>query len=144
MQGAVAYVPQQAWIQNATLRDNILFGKRFHQTKYNTIIEACAMEPDLKILPGGDRIEIGEKVVQIPIDFRHFPYNRTISSEAKIAIEHNDLFKISAMWFQIIDHLQLVIVLKNIMLSYFFEKRNLFRTHDFFVISFLLARLESA
>ena len=68
-QGAVAYVPQQAWIQNATLRDNILFGKRFHQTKYNTIVEACAMEPDLKILPGGDRIEIGEKVEQIPVEF---------------------------------------------------------------------------
>ena len=69
LQGAVAYVPQQAWIQNATLRDNILFGKRFHQTKYNTIVEACAMEPDLKILPGGDRIEIGEKVEQILVEF---------------------------------------------------------------------------
>ena len=62
MQGSVAYVPQQAWIQNATLRDNILFGKGFRYTKYDRILEACALKPDLQILPGGDKIEIGEKV----------------------------------------------------------------------------------
>ena len=43
-------------------RDNILFGKKYPQSKYNTIIESCAMEPDLNMLPGGDNIEIGEKV----------------------------------------------------------------------------------
>lgn len=58
----MAYVPQQAWIQNASLRDNVLFGKPHVHSKYTTIIEACALEPDLKILPGGDAIEIGEKV----------------------------------------------------------------------------------
>ena len=61
-QGKIAYVPQQAWMQNATLRDNILFGKRFSKNKYETIIEACALKPDLEILPGGDQTEIGEKV----------------------------------------------------------------------------------
>ena len=62
LQGAIAYVPQQAWIQNATLRNNILFGKNYRHSKYDRIIEACALKPDLQILPGGDRIEIGEKV----------------------------------------------------------------------------------
>ena len=62
LQGSIAYVPQQAWIQNTTLRNNILFGKNYRHSKYDKIIEACALKPDLKILPGGDRIEIGEKV----------------------------------------------------------------------------------
>lgn len=61
-QGSVAYVPQQAWIQNATLRDNILFGRPYEKEKYNRVLDACALTPDLAVLPGGDQTEIGEKV----------------------------------------------------------------------------------
>lgn len=61
----MAYVPQQAWIQNATLRDNILFGKPYVEQKYRCVLEACALTPDLEVLPGGDQTEIGEKVPKI-------------------------------------------------------------------------------
>ena len=64
-QGSVAYVPQQAWIQNATVEGNILFGKTFNAKKYKRVLEACALETDLKILPAGDLTEIGEKVLVI-------------------------------------------------------------------------------
>jgi ATP-binding cassette, subfamily C (CFTR/MRP), member 1 len=60
--GSVAYVPQQAWIQNTTLRKNILFGKPYEEQFYNRIIASCALESDLSILPAGDATEIGEKV----------------------------------------------------------------------------------
>lgn len=53
---------QQAWIQNATLKENILFGAKETNKVYNNILEACALKPDLEILPGGDLTEIGEKV----------------------------------------------------------------------------------
>jgi ABC-type bacteriocin/lantibiotic exporter with double-glycine peptidase domain len=59
--GSVAYVPQQAWIQNATLRDNILFGQPFDPVKYEAVISACALASDLAQLPAGDMTEIGEK-----------------------------------------------------------------------------------
>jgi ABC-type multidrug transport system fused ATPase/permease subunit len=36
--GRVAYVPQQAWIQNNTLRDNITFGKRFNTELYHKVL----------------------------------------------------------------------------------------------------------
>ena len=58
----MAYVPQQAWIQNATVRDNILFGKPQNMMLYECVIESCALKPDLEILSGGDLTEIGEKV----------------------------------------------------------------------------------
>jgi len=58
----VAYVAQQAWIQNATVRANILFGKPFDEERYSRILDACALRPDLQILPAGDATEIGEKV----------------------------------------------------------------------------------
>ena len=61
-QGSLAYIPQQAWIQHATLKDNILFGKPFSPDKYQRCIQTCALEPDFKILPAGDKTEIGEKV----------------------------------------------------------------------------------
>ncbi|KAJ7390655.1 Multidrug resistance-associated protein 1 [Desmophyllum pertusum] len=60
--GSVAYVPQQAWMQNATLRDNITFGKPFNSRVYQKVIDACALKTDLEILPGGDMTEIGERV----------------------------------------------------------------------------------
>ena len=58
----MAYVPQQAWIQNATLRNNILFGRDFDQQLYDRVLDACALRPDLDILAAGDMTEIGEKV----------------------------------------------------------------------------------
>lgn len=63
--GKVAYVPQQAWIQNATLQDNILFGLSMDRKRYDQVIEACALKPDLEILPGGDQTEIGEKGINL-------------------------------------------------------------------------------
>lgn len=62
IKGRIAYVPQQAWIQNATLKNNILFGKPFDHNLYDKVVKASALEPDLSILPGGDETEIGEKV----------------------------------------------------------------------------------
>uniref|UniRef100_A0A8C3P3N9 Uncharacterized protein n=1 Tax=Chrysemys picta bellii TaxID=8478 RepID=A0A8C3P3N9_CHRPI len=67
IQGSVAYVPQQAWIQNATLKDNILFGSELDEARYQRVVEACALLPDLKLLPGGDLTEIGEKVLALGI-----------------------------------------------------------------------------
>ncbi|CAM2117942.1 unnamed protein product [Caretta caretta] len=65
IQGSVAYVPQQAWIQNATLKDNILFGSELDEARYQRVVEACALLPDLKLLPGGDLTEIGEKGINL-------------------------------------------------------------------------------
>uniref|UniRef100_A0A8C4HWB7 ABC-type glutathione-S-conjugate transporter n=1 Tax=Dicentrarchus labrax TaxID=13489 RepID=A0A8C4HWB7_DICLA len=61
VKGSVAYVPQQAWIQNATVQDNIIFGREKMKTWYHRVLEACALLPDLDILPAGDATEIGEK-----------------------------------------------------------------------------------
>lgn len=63
--GSIAYVAQQAWIQNATLKDNILFGKPFDKRNYERIIEACALKPDFEMLPAGDQTEIGEKGINL-------------------------------------------------------------------------------
>uniref|UniRef100_A0A8C3D2D7 Multidrug resistance-associated protein 1 n=1 Tax=Cairina moschata TaxID=8855 RepID=A0A8C3D2D7_CAIMO len=65
VKGSVAYVPQQAWVQNATLKENIIFGREMNESRYKRVIEACALLPDIEILPTGDRTEIGEKGVNL-------------------------------------------------------------------------------
>ncbi|KAJ3095768.1 hypothetical protein HDU97_006554 [Phlyctochytrium planicorne] len=63
--GSVGYVPQQAWIMNATLRDNILFGLPFDQERYDRAIDVCALRKDLDVLAGGDMAEIGERGINL-------------------------------------------------------------------------------
>ncbi|KAF0689252.1 hypothetical protein As57867_019216, partial [Aphanomyces stellatus] len=63
--GRVAYYSQQAWIQNMTIRENILFGKPYDRIKYNRVIEACALTKDLALFAAGDRAEIGQKGVNL-------------------------------------------------------------------------------
>lgn len=58
---------QQAWIQNTTLKENIIFGRQLDDARYDEVLETCALKPDLEILPGGDMTEIGEKVSEIVI-----------------------------------------------------------------------------
>ncbi|XP_054885537.1 canalicular multispecific organic anion transporter 1 [Poeciliopsis prolifica] len=65
IQGSLAFVPQQAWIQNATLRDNILFGSPYEEQRFEDVLEACALGPDLKLLSAGDLTEIGEKGINL-------------------------------------------------------------------------------
>ncbi|OCT54510.1 Oligomycin resistance ATP-dependent permease [Cladophialophora carrionii] len=60
-----AFCPQYAWIQNATLKENIIFGKPFKSKWYKEVINACALEPDLQILPAGDQTEIGERGITL-------------------------------------------------------------------------------
>ena len=64
-QGSVAYVAQTAWIQNASVRDNILFGSPYNKERYEQVVEACALQQDLQILVAGDQTEIGEKGINL-------------------------------------------------------------------------------
>ncbi|KAG7263587.1 hypothetical protein CRUP_035570 [Coryphaenoides rupestris] len=65
LQGSVAYVPQLAWIQNATLRDNILFGSPHDSHRFQEVLDACALGPDLEQLAAGELTEIGEKGINL-------------------------------------------------------------------------------
>lgn len=63
--GTIAYVPQQAWIQNATVKSNIIFGSELDSTLYDATINACELSTDLSVLAHGDSTEIGEKGINL-------------------------------------------------------------------------------
>ncbi|KAJ7290142.1 P-loop containing nucleoside triphosphate hydrolase protein [Mycena rebaudengoi] len=56
----VAYAAQQSWVQNATIKDNIVFGAPFDLERYNKVIHQCGLERDLTMFEAGDLQEIGE------------------------------------------------------------------------------------
>lgn len=63
--GSVGYCPQSAWIQNATIRDNICFGRPYEEGKYWQAVKDSCLEPDLDMLPNGDMTEVGEKGISL-------------------------------------------------------------------------------
>jgi ATP-binding cassette subfamily C (CFTR/MRP) protein 1 len=63
--GSTAYAAQAPWVQNCSLRDNILFGKDYDEARFEAVIQACALESDIEILPNGLETEIGEKGINL-------------------------------------------------------------------------------
>lgn len=63
--GVTAYSPQTAWLQNATIKQNILFGSPYDANRYEACLAACSLTRDLEILEDGDETEIGEKGLNI-------------------------------------------------------------------------------
>ncbi|RSL63832.1 hypothetical protein CEP53_004278 [Fusarium sp. AF-6] len=63
--GSVAYVSQTAWLENDSLRNNILFGLPFDKTRYDTVIKVCALEADLAVLTDGDGTDLGANGVNL-------------------------------------------------------------------------------
>jgi ATP-binding cassette subfamily C (CFTR/MRP) protein 1 len=60
-----AFCPQYAWIQNDTVKDNIVFSREFDQEWYDEVVDACALRPDFEMLPNGDSTEIGERGITV-------------------------------------------------------------------------------
>ena len=59
--GTVVYVPQIAWIFSGTIRENILFGEQYEKSKYDRVIEACALTQDIQGFPDCDQTIVGER-----------------------------------------------------------------------------------
>ena len=62
---SVAYCAQEAWLVNATIKENILFAADFDENRYEEVIKACALERDLEILDSGDQTLVGEKGISL-------------------------------------------------------------------------------
>ncbi|CZR43506.1 uncharacterized protein FPRO_07577 [Fusarium proliferatum ET1] len=92
-----AYCPQYAWIQNASVRDNITFGKPFNQKLYSDVVHACALLPDFELLPHGDSTEIGERGVTLSGGQKQrINIARAIYSDAGIVILDDPLSAVDA------------------------------------------------
>ena len=62
---AMAFVAQIPFIENATIRDNILFGLPYDPGRYRKVLAACALEKDFETLPDGELTDIGANGVNL-------------------------------------------------------------------------------
>ncbi|KAJ5156675.1 hypothetical protein N7492_009478 [Penicillium capsulatum] len=89
---AIAYVAQIPWIENATIKDNILFGLPYNETRYHKILFACALQKDLEMLPDGDLTDIGANGVNLSGGQRwRVSFARALYSRAGILVM-DDIF----------------------------------------------------
>jgi ABC-type multidrug transport system fused ATPase/permease subunit len=65
LRGKTAYVPQSAWVMNASVRENIVFGHRWDPQFYDKTVKACALRDDFASLPDGDQTEVGERGISL-------------------------------------------------------------------------------
>ena len=62
---SIAYCAQQAWLANDTIKENILFASPYDETRYQSVISACALRRDFSILDQGDSTLVGEKGITL-------------------------------------------------------------------------------
>ena len=63
--GSISYVPQIPWIQNETIKNNILFFNEYNEIKYEEALNISELKYDLMNLEGGDLTEIGERGINL-------------------------------------------------------------------------------
>jgi len=71
VQGSIAYTAQDPWIQNMTVEKNVVMDGAMDRDRYASVVSACALVPDLELLPAGDQTEIGEKGVTLSGGQKH-------------------------------------------------------------------------
>ena len=62
---AMAFVAQLSYIENATIKENILFGLPFDSGRYRKVLSACALQKDLETLEDGDNTDIGANGINL-------------------------------------------------------------------------------
>lgn len=73
--GGVAYADQQSWLQNQTLRDNILFGSPYDEERYTKVVEQCALARDFSLFDAGDLTEVGGSFSTLRSPSLHYETN---------------------------------------------------------------------
>lgn len=114
----IAYVARQVWLQNATLRDNILFGSAYQSQRYRNVLQACALQPDVDILPGRDLTRIGERGINLSGGQKQrVTIARALYSDADVILLVCSFYILCVLWtsvFRAKDYVQLKIVYRTI------------------------------
>lgn len=90
---AIAFVAQIPWIENATIKDNILFGLPNDSGRYKKVVRCCALEKDLDLLPDGELTDIGANGINLSGGQRwRISFARALYSRAGILVL-DDIFR---------------------------------------------------
>ena len=101
--GSVVYVPQIAWVFSGTIRENILFGEQYKESKYNGVVKACALIEDMQKFPDSDQTIVGERGAVLSGGQRaRVSLARAVYAEADLYLLDDPL---SALDFKVAQHI---------------------------------------
>ena len=84
---AVAYAAQIPWIENDTVKNNVLFGLPLDKDRYEQVLKVCALEKDLSLLEAGDETDIGANGINLSGGQRaRLSFARALYSRAGILV----------------------------------------------------------
>lgn len=110
--GEVSYTSQEPWLFASTIRQNILFGEMYRQSKYDRIIRVCGLEKDFLRFSLGDQSLVGERGVTLSGDQKaRICLARAIYRIADVYLLDDPL---SAMDPQTAEHLFVNCILQNL------------------------------
>ena len=124
IKGSIAYIPQEAFLINASLKENILFGKEFDQEKYEEVVKICELIEDFNILPAGDETEIGERGINLSGG------QKQRVSIARAVYSDSDIYLVDDC-LSALDASVGANILKNVFFSFLREKTRLMNTHHY-------------
>jgi ABC-type iron transport system FetAB ATPase subunit len=84
---AVAYCSQTPWLQDTSIRDNIIFSSIFDETRYQNVLSACQLLPDLSNFKDADLAILGEKYVSLAVLSREATDQRPVESASPVVNE---------------------------------------------------------
>ncbi|ORX56503.1 P-loop containing nucleoside triphosphate hydrolase protein [Piromyces finnis] len=85
--GSIGYIPQEPWIINGTIQDNIIFGQSFNEERYNKIIDLCLLSRDISIFPQGDKTELTDRGANLsPSQRQKISIARCLYNEADLIL----------------------------------------------------------
>lgn len=65
LEDSVAYAAQVPWIENATIKENIIFGLPLDAERYEKVVNVCALKKDMELLEDGDETDIGANGINL-------------------------------------------------------------------------------
>lgn len=63
--GKIAYASQEPWLFAGSVRQNILFGRKMDQFRYDRVVKVCQLKRDFALLPYGDKTIVGERGISL-------------------------------------------------------------------------------